>query len=136
MSEVSQLCTSNIDVCISITQETSKQISSLSFFEKIFTNSLEKAQNIITKAGEYAVKFSEMASTSNKHIEGAKVVTANGLKWTIAGCIMGIGLGGYFTHKFCEKLLDKFVEYYKNNAEKMSNSYEYAAKYFNCLCST
>ena len=72
MSEFSQFCTSGVDVCISITQETSKQIGSLSFFEKIFTNSLEKAQNIITKAGEYAEKFSEMASTSNKHIEGAK----------------------------------------------------------------
>ena len=134
-SDVCQLCTSGIDKCISMTQIASEQISSLSFFEKIFTNNLEVSKNFITKASNYAEKFSSMASIANKHIEGAKIITVNGLKWTIAGCFTGIGLGGYFTHKFCEDLLDEFVEYYKKNAEKMSNSYEYAVNYFKYLCS-
>ena len=134
-SDVCKLCTSGIDNCISMTQIASEQISSLSFFEKIFTNNLEVSKNFITKASNYAEKFSAMASIANKHIEGAKIITVNGLKWTIAGCFTGIGLGGYFTHKFCEDLLDEFVEYYKKNAEKMSNSYEYAVNYFKYLCS-
>ena len=67
--------------------------------------------------------------------EGAKILTSTGWKWTIAGCIVGIGLGGYFTHKFCEDLLDEFVNYYKNNADKISNSYENAAKYFEYISS-
>ena len=46
------------------------------------------------------------------------------------GIILGVGLGGYFTHTFCEELLDKFVDYYKNNADKIINSYEIAADYF------
>ena len=44
--------------------------------------------------------------------------------------ILDVGLGAYLTHKFCEELLDKFVDYYKNNADKLSNSYKKAADYF------
>ena len=47
------------------------------------------------------------------------------------GILIGVGLGGYFTSKYCEELLDKFTEYYKNNAEKIENSYQKAANYFN-----
>ena len=46
------------------------------------------------------------------------------------GIVLGVGLGGYFTHKFCEELLDKFEDYYKNNADKIINSYKNAAEYF------
>ena len=45
--------------------------------------------------------------------------------------VAGIGLGGYFTHKYCENLIDKFVIYYKDNAEKINNSYKEALEYFN-----
>jgi hypothetical protein len=44
--------------------------------------------------------------------------------------LFGVGLGGYFTHKYCEELLDKFVEYYKKNAEKIGLSYQKAEEYF------
>ena len=47
-----------------------------------------------------------------------------------AGVIVGIGLGGYITHTYCEKLIDKFVNYYKENAEKINNSYKEALQYF------
>ena len=45
--------------------------------------------------------------------------------------VVGVGLGGYLTHKYCEKLIDKFVIYYKQNAEKINNSYKQALQYFN-----
>ena len=48
----------------------------------------------------------------------------------VAGALIGVGLGGYFTSKYCEDLLDKFVDYYKKNAEKIENSYKKAAEYF------
>lgn len=53
-----------------------------------------------------------------------------GTSFFIVGAVFGVSLGGYFTHKYCEELLDKFVEYYKKNAEKISNSYLKAESYF------
>ena len=47
------------------------------------------------------------------------------------GTIIGIGLGAYCTHNFCENLLDKFADYYRKNAGKITNSYEKALSYFN-----
>ena len=49
----------------------------------------------------------------------------------IVGALIGVALGGYFTYSYCEQLLDKFVNYYKENAEKIGNSYNKAAEYFN-----
>ena len=47
------------------------------------------------------------------------------------GTIIGIGLGAYCTHRYCEDLLDKFADYYRKNADKITNSYEKALSYFN-----
>ena len=47
------------------------------------------------------------------------------------GTIIGIGLGAYCTHRFCENLLDKLADYYRKNAGKITNSYEKALSYFN-----
>jgi len=130
MTDLSQICTANADKCISIAQKATEQANSITFLEKIFTNNLELTQNLANKASSYAEKFSSLASSANKVQEGAKAATLTGMKWTIIGAIIGIGLGGYFTHKFCEDLLDEFENYYKSNADKISNSYENAAKYF------
>ena len=46
------------------------------------------------------------------------------------GVILRVGSLAYFIHKFCEENLDKFVEYYKKNLNKIKNSYEEIAKYF------
>ena len=46
------------------------------------------------------------------------------------GSIIGVACGGYFTHKYCEELINKFVEYFRNNAQKIENSYEIALSYF------
>ena len=60
-------------------------------------------------------------------------IAAKGLGYCGIGlsAVVGIGLGGYLTHKYCEKLIDKFVIYYKENAKKINNSYKQALQYFN-----
>ena len=46
------------------------------------------------------------------------------------GTVLSLGIGAYSTHNFCEDLINKFAEYYKNNAEKITNSYKEALSYF------
>jgi len=47
----------------------------------------------------------------------------------VVGAAVGVALGGYFTHKYCEELIDKFEDYYIKNAEKIGNSYKQAAEF-------
>ena len=54
-----------------------------------------------------------------------------GIGLAALGASVGVGLGAYLTHKYCEELIDKFETYYKQNAEKINNSYIQALKYFN-----
>ena len=60
---------------------------------------------------------------------GATALKVVGTGLFLAGAAVGIGLGTYFTHKYCEELIDKFEEYYKANAQKIGNSYKQAAEY-------
>ena len=53
-----------------------------------------------------------------------------GIGFTVLGIAIGVGCGAYFTHKFCEETLDKYVEYYKKNYEKKKILYIEAAEYF------
>ena len=87
----------------------------------------EKADNNIVAAGR-----------AGSYIGAERLAaTSTGTFWKVAGSslgligvVSGVALGGYFTHKFCEELLDKFEEYFRNNAGKIRNAYEDAAKYF------
>ena len=87
----------------------------------------EKADNNIVAAGR-----------AGSYIAAERLAaTSTGTFWKVAGSslgligvVSGVALGGYFTHKFCEELLDKFEEYFRNNAGKIRNAYEDAAKYF------
>ena len=84
--------------------------------------------------------FARTASTIAETGSGAATSATIGLGTTtlkivgtsafIVGALFGVGLGGYFTHKYCEELLDKFVDYYKKNAEKIGISYQKAEEYF------
>ena len=47
------------------------------------------------------------------------------------GTFIGIGVAAYCTDSFCKELINKFADFYRNNAEKISNSYEEAVSYFN-----
>ena len=53
-----------------------------------------------------------------------------GTALTIGGFVLGVSLGAYFTHKFCEELIEKFADFYKKNISKIRTSYEKAEKYF------
>ena len=48
----------------------------------------------------------------------------------VLGIVLGVGCGAYSNHKFFEENLDKFVEYYKKNSNKIKNSLEEATNYF------
>ena len=91
---------------------------------------------VTTEAGAYIGSGVSLSSGIARASAEAAVETATfGLKIVgsgliIAGALLGVGLGGYFTNKYCEELLDKFVEFYKNNAERIDNSYQKAANYF------
>ena len=99
---------------------------------------LTKLWNFISGAGsamakEAAELSSQAASAEAAAAESAAVGTlgkAFGVVFAGVGIVFGVGLGAYFTHKFCEETLDKFVEYYKKNAGKIRNSYQEAAEYF------
>ena len=91
---------------------------------------------VTTEAGAYIGSGVSLGSGIARASAEAAVETATlGLKLVgsgliIGGVILGVGLGGYFTNKYCEELLDKFVKFYKNNAQRIDNSYQKAANYF------
>jgi GTP-binding protein EngB required for normal cell division len=60
---------------------------------------------------------------------GSTVFRVLGYAFIGLGAVLGVALGGYFTHKHCCQIIDKFEEYYKKNAAKILNSYELAELY-------
>ena len=77
-------------------------------------------------------------SAASSAAEGATVVATGvgttalrvaGVGLLAVGAVLGVALGGYFTSKHCNELIDRFEEYYINNAEKIGNSYKRAAEY-------
>ena len=47
----------------------------------------------------------------------------------VVGAVVGVALGGYFTTKYCDDLINKFEDYYIKNAQIIGNSYKQAAEY-------
>ena len=107
-----------------------QKVNNMSGFAKFF--------NFFTNAGSAMAKQaadlgSKAASTEAAAVEAATAGTLGkiaGYGLFGVGIVLGVGMGGYFTHKFCEETLDKFVEYFKKNADKIKNSYQEAAEYF------
>ena len=107
------------------------------FFTGTGTALAEKAAVYASKGSSYASQATNFASKAASAEAAAAESAAIGTLGKFAGygflgigIIIGVGCGAYFTHKFCEETLDKFVEYYKKNSHKIKNSYEEAAKYF------
>ena len=65
--------------------------------------------------------FSSLGTTSLKVIETG---------FFVVGAVAGIVVGGVMTNSYCNELLDKFENFYKQNANKIANSYIQAKKYF------
>ena len=102
------------------TTETSKLAASATIESTIAAQEAASASN----AAKTAAQFASQAQSSTM------ICRIAGIGFLVFGIVLGVSLGGYFTHKFCEELLDKFEEYFRKNGEKISNSYEDAAKYF------
>ena len=73
----------------------------------------------------------EAASTATTTLAGlgSTALKVVGTGCFIIGAALGVGLGSYFTHTYCQELIDKFEKYYLDNAEKIGNSYKDAAQY-------
>ena len=45
------------------------------------------------------------------------------------GCIVGAGIGAYFTSNHCKEMINKFAEFYKENVQNIHKSYLNAITY-------
>ena len=105
-------------------------------------NSISKASYYSAKAIEYSEKaahFGDVVTLSNvdkwvnyeqkaRYFENLS--QGFNVKFFGIGTVFSIGIGAYCTHNFCENLINKFAEYYQNNADKITNSYNEAISYF------
>ena len=82
----------------------------------------------LLKASTIAAEGSSTAAAVSVGI-GSTALRAVGTGLVVVGAIVGVALGGYFTTKHCNELIDKFEKYYIDNAEKIGNSYKQAAEY-------
>ena len=60
---------------------------------------------------------------------GSTALKAVGTGLFVVGAVVGVALGGYFTTKYCDDLINKFEDYYIKNAQIIGNSYKQAAEY-------
>ena len=100
-------------------EESKEKNKKKSLFQGIFYIGGEQ---IIEAGIEYSSKALSFLNTTVLKVIGVGVCFVGG--------IIGVVFGGYFTHLYCEELLDKFEDYYKKNINKISNSYNEAKNYF------
>ena len=82
-----------------------------------------------TAAASTATTAASTATTAAVGI-GSTALKVIGTGLFVVGAAVGVALGGYFTYQYCEDLINQFETYYKDNAEKIGNSYKEAAQYF------
>ena len=80
-------------------------------------------------AAETSSSAAQAAAASAAVTIGSTVLKVAGASFIVVGVVLGVGLGGFFTNKYCEELIDKFEDYYIKNAESIGNSYKQAANY-------
>ena len=111
----------------------------------ILAKNISKSSYYSAKAIEYsekAAQFGDVVTLSNvdkwvnyeqkaRYFENLS--QGFNVKFFGIGTVFSIGIGAYCTHNFCENLINKFAEYYQNNAEKITNSYNEAISYFTDL---
>ena len=71
-------------------------------------------------------KITDEIDMLTKAGSGAKLFRFFGI-----GTVINVGIGYYCTHNFCENLINKFADYYRKNASKITIAYEHALSYFN-----
>ena len=93
------------------------------------------------KYGRYALSaftgsVSFTTNAANLLVKSAGVaLTAATISFSFIGSAVGFGLGSYLITKHCDTLLDKFVELFIENADKLSDSLKYGLKYFRKMAS-
>lgn len=128
--DVSTLITASASKTNSVVKIAAQQANSVTWLGRIFTNSFQTATQTAVKATELTGDFSNISVNANNVKNAGFSLTATGASFTIIGSLIGAGIGGYFTHRFCEDLIDKFEKYYIDNVQEISNSYKKAAEYF------
>ena len=120
--------------------ETKNMNSIVKFWYTLTGTSSALSKAASSTAAQAAIATKNAASASQAATSAASSAAAassytslcrfGGTGFIVFGIVLGVVVGGYSIHKFCEELLDKFVDYYKNNADKLANSYKNAADYF------
>ena len=84
-----------------------------------------RATTAAAEASSTAATTAEMAAVGI----GSTTLKVVGTGLFVVGAAVGVALGGYFTHKYCEDLINKFEDYYKKNAQKIGDAYRQAAEF-------
>ena len=130
-----------------LSNQSAKLTNNMGFFKKVicyFIPSSNEAAKLSVEASSYAAKAANMEANSATLTMNATNMLSNatnisktanifkyvGTTLAIGGCVIGVATGAYFTHKFCEELIEKFVDFYKKNISKIRNSYREAENYF------
>ena len=133
-----------------LSEKATEIVNNFNIFQKVFYRivpSYNKAAQIIAKSSSIAGKAANIeARTTALATNAANMIkkaanisnTANILKYagtasTIAGCVIGVVTGAYFTYQFCEELIEKFAEFYTKNISKIRSSYQEAENYFSLI---
>ena len=91
--------------------------------------------NYKMKYGRFALSaftgsVSFTTNAANLLVTSASVaLTAATITFSFIGSVVGFGMGSYLIAKHCDALLDKFVELFIQNANRLSNSLEFGLKY-------
>ena len=124
-------------------EKTDKNISTIeSGKEKENENENEKEGDDKNNKTNYKMKYGRFAlsaftgsvsfttNAANLLVTSASVaLTAATITFSFIGSVVGFGMGSYLIAKHCDALLDKFVELFIQNANRLSNSLEFGLKY-------
>jgi hypothetical protein len=113
-----------------LTTQASKMASESAKLNTVATNMGAKAASLASESSNLNTLASNMANKADIICTQANNFKLAGTCLTVGSLVLGVSLGAYFTHKYCEDLLDRFVDIYKKYPQRICNSYKDAAYYF------